>query len=322
MESESTSQIYSLGYRKWEKKFKGTIYRVLTIALVEAKTALGSRIVKLLIFARVAILVIGIFKLITFGISGITFMLSFDALFGLMMSPTFLPIFAGKTAFLKVFAAMLGSQFSFFDVLLIGWVGSSLISNDREYNSITLYLSRPIRKTEYVIGKYGAVFIYVLSFTWVPTTLYFFTLEILMERSFSQIAFDIVSVYFPALFSGLINGLLIMTLVLSLSSITKRGLYVGMLTAAINPLSILFSQIMRNVLGVDFWYLFSLPICLKIIQLFLIGVSPSDYFASTQETAINLSPISAGICFLFIGVLILIFLYILIRQIRKLELTE
>jgi len=48
MSEKSETQIFSLGYRRWEKSFLGPVYRVFSIAINEAKIALGSRMVKLL----------------------------------------------------------------------------------------------------------------------------------------------------------------------------------------------------------------------------------------------------------------------------------
>ena len=324
MAVEDVSRIFELGYKKWQKRFKGTLYRVWTIAWTEALNAFkSSKIVKNLVGIRVMILIVGMFKLISVGFFNTTIMLTF-ASFGQMMSPNFLPFIADKTLFARMYAAILGTQFGFFDVVLIGFVGAGLIANDREYNSITLYLSRPVSRWEYILGKYGALFIYIATFTWVPTTLYFFSLEAILKRTFSQLATDLILFYIPTLVSGLINGLLISTLVLTLSSITKKARYVGMITGAINPLSMMLSQIMRDVLGIQLWYMFSIPIVLKIIQLWLIGIPPAHYYSRVSIIGdyVILPQINVGLCFLYVGIIIAVCLYILLRTIRKMEITE
>ena len=52
--------------------------------------------------------------------------------------------------------------------LLVAFVGPSLVSPDLTNNALQLYLCRPFRRAEYVIGKI-VVLVYLLSFiTWVP----------------------------------------------------------------------------------------------------------------------------------------------------------
>ncbi|MHA1687610.1 MAG: hypothetical protein ACTSYD_14600 [Candidatus Heimdallarchaeaceae archaeon] len=325
MSHSQSSKIFSLGYKTWKKKFLGPAYRISVIAWTETiNTLQTSKMVKVLLSIRIMGIVFGIAQLLSVGLFKVSYLISLSTFTGLMMSSSFLPLFVDGTTFIRVFTAILGSQFSFFDVLLIGFVGAKLISSDREYNTIVLYLSRPIRKYEYLIGKYGAALIYAMSFTWLPTTLYFFTLEALFKRTLAQLFADIFLLYIPALTSGLINCIVIITVVFALASLTKKGMYVGLLSASINPLSMMFSQVARYALQTDYWYLFSLPIMLKAIQLWFIDVPPALYFATSSfisETTL-LAIIDVATCFIVIGVILAIAFYILIRQLRKLEVTE
>ena len=325
MSQNQSSQIFSLGYKTWKKRFLGPAYRISVIAWTEAiNTLQTSKMVKLLVSIRIMGIVFGIAQLLSVGLFRVSYLISLSTFTGLMMSSSFLPLFVDGSTFLRVFAAILGSQFSFFDVLLIGFVGAKLISSDREYNTITLYMSRPIRKSEYLAGKYLAAFIYATTFTWIPTTLYFFTLEALFKRTISQLFEDIILLYLPAMTSGLINCIVIITIVFALATLTKKGMYVGLLSASINPLSMMFSQVARYALHADYWYLFSLPIMLKVIQLWFIDVPPALYFSTSSfisKTTI-LAIIDVSACFFVIGIILILSAYILIRQLQRMEVAE
>jgi len=55
--------------------------------------------------------------------------------------------------------------------LLSLYAGSDLISGDLKYNSIQLYLSRPLRRGDYLAGKLAVVMFYLLMFSLVPALL-------------------------------------------------------------------------------------------------------------------------------------------------------
>ena len=57
--------------------------------------------------------------------------------------------------------------------LLALFVGPGLISRDLTNNGLPLYLSRPISRAEYVIGKISVLYILLSGITWVPGLLLF-----------------------------------------------------------------------------------------------------------------------------------------------------
>jgi hypothetical protein len=61
--------------------------------------------------------------------------------------------------------------FAFF---LILFQGPSLVSPDLRNNALPLYLSRPLNKTDYVLGKFVVLAALTSSFTWIPGLLLFF----------------------------------------------------------------------------------------------------------------------------------------------------
>ncbi len=50
-------------------------------------------------------------------------------------------------------------------------VGTDLIARDRRYNALQIYFSKPITRTDYVLGKLGIVATFLLLVTWLPCLL-------------------------------------------------------------------------------------------------------------------------------------------------------
>src|SRR5713226_9433249 len=51
------------------------------------------------------------------------------------------------------------------------YVGAGLIANDRRANALQIYLSKPLTRAEYVLGKLAILMTFLLAITWVPATL-------------------------------------------------------------------------------------------------------------------------------------------------------
>src|SRR5262249_40225202 len=69
--------------------------------------------------------------------------------------------------------AFLGQE-AFLGFILAAWVGPGMITKDFANHSVQLYLSRPISRAEYLVGKVS-VLAGLLSFTtWIPALVLFF----------------------------------------------------------------------------------------------------------------------------------------------------
>jgi ABC-2 type transport system permease protein len=55
--------------------------------------------------------------------------------------------------------------------LLTSWVGPGLVSVDLSNDALPLYLSRPLSRPEYVLGKFCVILLLISAITWVPGTL-------------------------------------------------------------------------------------------------------------------------------------------------------
>ncbi len=61
-----------------------------------------------------------------------------------------------------------------FAFLLTAFIGPGLVSPDLANGALTLYLCRPLSRTEYVLGKISVLFITLSWITWVPGLVLFF----------------------------------------------------------------------------------------------------------------------------------------------------
>ena len=74
------------------------------------------------------------------------------------------PLFAVDS---KFFLAYMATQ-STLAFILTAFLGPSLVSPDLANGALTLYLCRPLSRTEYVIGKMCVIVIFLSCITWIP----------------------------------------------------------------------------------------------------------------------------------------------------------
>lgn len=133
-------------------------------------------------------------------------------------------------------------------ILLGIYPGTGLIANDLRWNAIQLYLSKPLTKVDYVVGKLAIIGTLLLGVTLVPGLL-LFALELGFSSDFSfllenwWVPFAIVIYSVVASFSwGMI--------VLALSSLSKSSRFVGVTLIALIFLSgafgAFFAAVTRN----------------------------------------------------------------------------
>jgi ABC-2 type transport system permease protein len=113
----------------------------------------------------------------------------------------------------------------YFALLLVLLVGPELISQDLRFNAMPLYLSRPVRRFDYFLGKLGVIAVYLGAVMILPVLLaYFlglaFSLDPLVVR-------DTWHVLAGSLAFGVIVVLSAGTMMLALSSLSRNSRYVG-----------------------------------------------------------------------------------------------
>src|SRR4051794_22438457 len=122
-------------------------------------------------------------------------------------------------------------QQDFFVFIVTVYVGAGLIANDRRANALQIYLSKPLLRTEYIVGKAAVLFTFLLLVTWVPGIL-LLILEVAFKGSFEFVRNNLF--LFPAItVASFLQALLATFTMLALSSLSKSSRYVGILYAGI-----------------------------------------------------------------------------------------
>ncbi|MBA3948504.1 MAG: hypothetical protein H0X44_00995 [Acidobacteria bacterium] len=129
--------------------------------------------------------------------------------------------------------------FAFFVTI---YVGAGLIASDRRANALQIYLSKPIRRIEYIGGKLATLLFFLLGVTLLPAVLL-----LLIQISFAG-SIDILREYPylpPAiLLSTLVQVMVMACTMLALSSLSNSPRYVAMLyTGAIFFTSAIFGAL-------------------------------------------------------------------------------
>jgi ABC-2 type transport system permease protein len=133
-------------------------------------------------------------------------------------------------------------QQQIFAFFITVYVGSGLIANDRRANALQIYLSKPLTRAEYVLGKLAILMAFLLLVTWVPAIL-LLIVQALFAGSFAFVRDNLYLLPAITLLS-LLQVVMVAVSMLALSSLSNSSRYVGMLYAGL----IFFSQALFNVL--------------------------------------------------------------------------
>jgi ABC-2 type transport system permease protein len=124
------------------------------------------------------------------------------------------------------------------------YCGAGLVANDRRANALQLYLSKPITRAEYILGKFAVLAAFLLLVTWLPASL-LLVVQILFAGNFNFFADNLY--LFPAITAfSLVQIVVVASAMLALSSLSRNSRYVGILYAAL----LFFSEALSGVLRV------------------------------------------------------------------------
>ena len=122
-------------------------------------------------------------------------------------------------------------QQDFFVFIITVYVGAGLIANDRRANALQIYLSKPLMRSEYIVGKLAILFVFLTMVTFVPAMLLLW-LKVAFDGSFLFLKNNLFLI--PAITVGsLIQVALASFTMLALSSLSKSARYVGILYVGI-----------------------------------------------------------------------------------------
>lgn len=186
-------------------------------------------------------------------------------------------------------------------IILTLFTGAEQISNDMKFKSFTLYLSRPLNRMDYILGKYSIVMFYYLLFT-IPPTLLLILFKMLFAGSFSVSLQALAGVaLFPA-----VTSLYLASIIILLSALSPSGRLVKIMFFIIYMMSQPIAELFKHIFSNKYFSLLSMT---QNLQLF-------GDFLFNPGTDFNILGMWAGVCMLAASVL---FFAIIMFRIKRVE---
>jgi ABC-2 type transport system permease protein len=137
------------------------------------------------------------------------------------------------------------------------YVGAGLIANDRRANALQVYLSKPLTRAEYVLGKFTILTTFILLITWVPAVV-LLIVQVAFAGNFTFFL-DHLSLLPAITIFSVLEAAVGSASMLALSSLSSNSRYVGILYAGL----IFFSQalfvVLKTATGDPWWSWISMP---------------------------------------------------------------
>jgi ABC-2 type transport system permease protein len=189
-------------------------------------------------------------------------------------------------------------------VFLVIIMQSGLIADDRRTNALQLYLSKPLTRVEYILGKLIPPLAFVLGVTLLPAVL-LLILQIVFAGSLTFLSANLFLMPAIVLFS-LVQALLSAFAIVALSSLSKSRRFVAIMYAGIVFFTAAVYQVLRLITNSRRWAVISPGEMLDVIA--------NAIFRARGEPAV---PVFVAV--LTIAVIIGLSMLILERRIRAVE---
>ena len=193
-----------------------------------------------------------------------------------------------------------------FFVFIITIVLGGLIADDRRANALQLYLSKPLTRVEYIVGKAAPLLILILGVTLVPALL-LLLVQIVFSGSFSFLTNNLFVL--PAItLASLVRALLSTFTILALSSLSKSRRFVAIMYAGLIFFTSSIHQVLRSITGSQAWA----------------AISPGnmvDVFTDWVFRVRGPQPVPVYVAVLVIVGLIAASLWVLERRVRPVEIV-
>jgi ABC-2 type transport system permease protein len=126
-------------------------------------------------------------------------------------------------------------------------LGASAIAEDRRTNALQIYLSKPLTRFEYLVGKLSVLMVFLLFITWVPAIL-LLVVQVVFAGNFTFLKAN--AFLFPAItVNSMIEVVMVSMCMLALSSLSTSGRFAGILYTALIFFSDALSGVLRAVTG-------------------------------------------------------------------------
>jgi ABC-type transport system involved in multi-copper enzyme maturation permease subunit len=219
--------IFDQGYQHWEGPLAGHAWRWLAIARHGVRVQLKSRIVwGLLILAwlpAVALVAaVAVWGLVEQKSAGVLNLVS-----SLLPADMLLDPHAYRTTAWTLAYSFFFSTEMYIIMLLVVVTGPGLISRDLRFNALPLYFARPLTRLDYFMGKLGVIGALVAAVAVIPA-LIAYIVGVSFSLDFSVVK-DTYRILLGSMAYGVIITLAVGTLILALSSLSRRSLYVGLM---------------------------------------------------------------------------------------------
>jgi len=237
--------IFDQGYQHWKGPLSGHSWRWLVVARHGVKAQLKGKIVRILLFTAWVPALALVTALVLWGLleqhaESVLKFLSNLLPAQMIAQPREYRTAVWTVCYSFFFKAELGCS-----LILVMVVGPNLISRDLRFNAFPLYFSRPLRRIDYFLGKLGVIGFYLAATAVVPAVVAYvlgvaFSLDLRVIRDTHRL-----------LWAGILYGLIITasagTLMLALSALSRRSIYVGLAWAAFCFLTMMVSGILIEV---------------------------------------------------------------------------
>ena len=218
--------IFDQGYQHWKGNLSGRAWRWLAIARHGMRTQFKPWYVRVLIFiawmpALVLAGALALWGLIEQGVLGTESWAPF-----LTMLTSASDVHASRQAVWTICYSAFFRVDLFFIMLIVTIVGPNIISRDLRFNALPLYLSRPLTRYDYFLGKLGMIGGIVALVAVLPAVVAYalgacFSFDLSVVR-------DTWRLLPASIIYGLVIVVSVGTLMLALSSLSRRSLYVGL----------------------------------------------------------------------------------------------
>jgi hypothetical protein len=223
--------IFDQGYQHWQGALAGHGWRWLAIARHGVRVQLKNRILRFLLLcawlpALILVVAVAVWGLVEQQNQSVL------PLAGFFLPAEFLrnPI-AYRSTVWTLFYSFYFQVEMFCIMLLIVIAGPGLISRDLRFNALPLYFARPLTRLDYFLGKLGVIGALVGAVAVGPAAIAY-VLGVCFSLDLSVVK-DTYGVLLASVAYGLVITLSTGTLILALSSLTRRSLYVGIAWAGL-----------------------------------------------------------------------------------------
>ncbi len=223
--------IFDQGYQHWRGPLSGRANRWLTIALQGARVQLKGRGLRGLMIiswlpALALVIAMALWGLVEKKSEGMLALVSTHLPADMLLEPRAYRSTVWTLAYFYFFNTQM-----FFIMLLVAVAGPGLISSDLRFNALPLYFSRPLTRLDYFIGKLGVIG-YLVASVAVGPAIFAYVVGLCFSLDPNVIK-DTWKILLASIAYGLIVTISAGTLMLAMSSLSRRSLYIGIAWAGL-----------------------------------------------------------------------------------------